>query len=140
MFEISSQETPSDPKILGSSLFESTVSRYRLTILAVKNINLFWESEYIQVPRKNKRLRRLISASHLFCSIKLFLHMDVKERPGFNRGRVLLEMVGLIGLEPMTPALSRRCSNQLSYRPAGMVEVTGFEPMTFCLQSRRSTN
>ncbi len=27
--------------------------------------------------------------------------------------------VGLIGLEPMTPALSRRCSNQLSYRPAG---------------------
>ena len=27
------------------------------------------------------------------------------------------KMVGLIGLEPMTPALSRRCSNQLSYRP-----------------------
>ena len=26
-------------------------------------------------------------------------------------------VVGLIGLEPMTPALSRRCSNQLSYRP-----------------------
>ena len=48
--------------------------------------------------------------------------MDVKERtlswagvenkPG-RRGK----MVGLIGLEPMTPALSRRCSNQLSYRP-----------------------
>ena len=28
------------------------------------------------------------------------------------------KMVGLIGLEPMTPALSRRCSNQLSYRPS----------------------
>ena len=27
-------------------------------------------------------------------------------------------MVGLTGLEPVTPALSRRCSNQLSYRPA----------------------
>ena len=27
------------------------------------------------------------------------------------------KVVGLIGLEPMTPALSRRCSNQLSYRP-----------------------
>ena len=26
-------------------------------------------------------------------------------------------MVGLTGLEPVTPALSRRCSNQLSYRP-----------------------
>ena len=52
-------------------------------------------------------------------------------------------MVGLTGLEPVTPALSRRCSNQLSYRPAvkfRLVEVTGIEPMTFCLQSRRSTN
>jgi hypothetical protein len=28
------------------------------------------------------------------------------------------ELVGLDGLEPSTPALSRRCSNQLSYRPA----------------------
>ena len=27
------------------------------------------------------------------------------------------KMVGLIRLELMTPALSRRCSNQLSYRP-----------------------
>ena len=26
-------------------------------------------------------------------------------------------VVGLTGLEPVTPALSRRCSNQLSYRP-----------------------
>ena len=25
--------------------------------------------------------------------------------------------MGLVGLEPTTPALSRRCSNQLSYRP-----------------------
>ena len=28
------------------------------------------------------------------------------------------ELVGLVGLEPTTPALSRRCSNQLSYRPS----------------------
>ena len=27
------------------------------------------------------------------------------------------DLVGLVGLEPTTPALSRRCSNQLSYRP-----------------------
>jgi hypothetical protein len=27
-------------------------------------------------------------------------------------------VVGLDGFEPSTPALSRRCSNQLSYRPA----------------------
>ena len=63
-----------------------------------------------------------------------------------------LGMVGLTGLEPVTPRLSSVCSNQLSYRPAlsGLachdlkrlphVEVTGFEPMTSCLQSRRSTN
>ena len=32
------------------------------------------------------------------------------------------KMVGLTGLEPVTPALSRRCSNQLSYRPiAGLL-------------------
>jgi hypothetical protein len=32
--------------------------------------------------------------------------------PGLNK-----RVVGLVGLEPTTPALSRRCSNQLSYRP-----------------------
>ena len=26
-------------------------------------------------------------------------------------------VVGLVGFEPTTPALSRRCSNRLSYRP-----------------------
>ena len=39
-----------------------------------------------------------------------FLQYEIKSR---SRKK----MVGLIGLEPMTPALSRRCSNQLSYRP-----------------------
>src|SRR5690606_24706115 len=29
-----------------------------------------------------------------------------------------LPVVGLVGFEPTTPALSRRCSNRLSYRPA----------------------
>ena len=36
--------------------------------------------------------------------------------PGFLFLRVGC-LVGLVGLEPTTPALSRRCSNQLSYRP-----------------------
>jgi hypothetical protein len=31
------------------------------------------------------------------------------------RSRTML--VGLVGLEPTTPALSTQCSNQLSYRP-----------------------
>src|SRR5688572_17522308 len=35
-------------------------------------------------------------------------------------------MVGLVGLEPTTPALSTRCSNQLSYRPALLPAVLLF--------------
>ena len=31
--------------------------------------------------------------------------------------RVIVKLVGLVGFEPTTPALSRRCSNRLSYRP-----------------------
>ena len=33
-------------------------------------------------------------------------------------------LVGLDGFEPSTPALSRRCSNQLSYRPLSLSEFT----------------
>src|SRR5688572_12106759 len=32
-------------------------------------------------------------------------------------------VVGLVGFEPTTPALSRRCSNRLSYRPARLHDV-----------------
>ena len=69
-----------------------------------------------------------------------------------------LALVGLTGLEPVTLRLSSACSNQLSYRPLGsvrsrssrdrsrrsavaaMVEARGFEPLTYSLQSYRSTN
>ena len=44
-------------------------------------------------------------------------------------------MVGLIGLEPMTPALSRRCSNQLSYRPSGVPFVRNIEFLTLDVSS-----
>ena len=40
-----------------------------------------------------------------------------------NQNNPKENMVGLIGLEPMTPALSRRCSNQLSYRPRWQVNA-----------------
>ena len=36
------------------------------------------------------------------------------------------DLVGLVGLEPTTPALSRRCSNQLSYRPSKALSVDGY--------------
>ena len=48
-------------------------------------------------------------------------------------------LVGSNGLGPSTSRLSGVCSNQLSYEPI-MVEVIGFEPMTSCLQGRRSTS
>jgi hypothetical protein len=35
----------------------------------------------------------------------------------------LYRVVGLVGFEPTTPALSRRCSNQLSYRPTVFVHA-----------------
>ena len=56
------------------------------------------------------------------------------------------EVVGLTGFEPVTLRLSSACSNQLSYRPweseyrVLMVEARGFEPLTYSLQSYRSTN
>jgi hypothetical protein len=34
-------------------------------------------------------------------------------------------VVGLVGFEPTTPALSRRCSNRLSYRPSSAAAMTG---------------
>ena len=42
-------------------------------------------------------------------------------------GRLVL--VGLDGFEPSTPALSRRCSNQLSYRPVVSRVALGVQPI-----------
>ncbi len=47
-------------------------------------------------------------------------------------------MVGLTRLELVTSPLSGVHSNQLSYRPFIMVENSGIEPLTSCVQSRRS--
>ena len=75
-------------------------------------------------------------------------------------------MVGLTGLEPVTPRLSSACSNQLSYKPhlfkcrvqnlecrmkdilnsspatlnRKLVELRRVELLTYSLQSYRSTN
>ena len=56
-------------------------------------------------------------------------------------------LVGLSGLEPPTSRLSGVRSNRLSYKPISpasvptpspLVEINGIEPLTSCLQSRRS--
>ena len=53
-----------------------------------------------------------------------------------------LEVVGQNGLEPSTSRLSVVCSSQLSYWPISasllVVEISGIEPLTSCLQGRRS--
>ena len=48
-------------------------------------------------------------------------------------------LVGSNGLGPSTSRLSGVCSNQLSYEPI-LVEISGIEPLTPCLQGRCSTN
>ena len=47
------------------------------------------------------------------------------------------ELVGSSGLEPPTSRLSGARSNRLSYEPL-MVEMSGIEPLTPCLQGRCS--
>ena len=60
-------------------------------------------------------------------------------------------MVGVPGLEPGTPSLSEKCSNQLSYTPIEievyrenfskkMERVMGLEPTTVCLEGRDSSH
>ena len=105
--------------------FDSPTYRYEYRVFAVK-IDVFGNQNIFK-DRKNSSqgvtparglLHFAISCSQ---SNHISLHMDVKERTNAFSvcGTTVREwkMVGLIGLEPMTPALSRRCSNQLSYRP-----------------------
>jgi hypothetical protein len=44
---------------------------------------------------------------------ELIPRLDTRQLLGLRLGK----LVGLVGFEPTTPALSRRCSNRLSYRP-----------------------
>jgi hypothetical protein len=44
-------------------------------------------------------------------------------------------VVGLVGFEPTTPALSRRCSNRLSYRP--LMPVVNVQPISVGAQDLR---
>ena len=56
----------------------------------------------------------------------------------FAIGQLAL-LVGSSGLEPPTSRLSGARSNRLSYEPL-MVEMSGIEPLTPCLQGRCSPN
>ncbi|CAL1239872.1 protein of unknown function [Candidatus Methylocalor cossyra] len=54
-----------------------------------------------------------------------------------HHGKRFTTMARLAGLEPATLGLEGRCSIRLSYKR--LVGVEGFEPPTFCSQSRRAT-
>ena len=80
-------------------------------------------------------LKRLNEVSH-HCEIsfnRLILHFALC----ILHFAFFKEMVGQSGLEPPTSRLSVVCSSQLSYWPV-LVESTGIEPVTSCLQGRRS--
>ena len=48
-------------------------------------------------------------------------------------------MVGLDGFEPSTPALSRRCSNRLSYRPLSLSIFTADKRERFSVRDTSSS-
>lgn len=57
-----------------------------------------------------------------------------------RQGTVLSDqLVGLDGFEPSTPALSRRCSNRLSYRPLSLssIQPTSVSALTQCAAGSR---
>ena len=86
--------------------------------------------------KTNLLLSSLLSLSRLFVLL-CFSSMR------FSRCALLgyTKLVGWSGLEPPTSRLSGVCSNQLSYQPMfNLVEMIGFEPVTSCLQGRRSPN
>ena len=60
--------------------------------------------------------------------------------PAFKLSSVSQEifLVGSSGLEPPTSRLSGVRSNHLSYEPLKVVEISGIEPLTSCVQGRRS--
>jgi hypothetical protein len=59
---------------------------------------------------------KIVVCIYLICSCQRTgaLPVSLERR---RKNRCVSGMVGLTGLEPVTPALSRQCSNQLSYRP-----------------------
>ena len=78
-----------------------------LTTLLPQHLKLHYFALYADVKEPFEALR--------FEPVYLNWFFQSNNRENSKRG--VTKMVGLIGLEPMTPALSRRCSNQLSYRP-----------------------
>ena len=77
-------------------------------------------------------MKQLLNPCLSTCTAKLFQSISLPQLV-----QLVLEVVGQNGLEPSTSRLSVVCSSQLSYWPL-LVEISGIEPLTSCLQGRRS--
>ena len=75
----------------------------------------------VRVSESKKTGNRIISSNHCYCNhVFVFLFRTSTWRFWllcWILSPALILMVGLNGLEPLTHALSTRCSNQLSYNP-----------------------
>src|SRR5690606_35124646 len=71
---------------------------------------------FLSLLKPFQRSQRLALCSQIVSST---LYAVVKEHCSLQKTSLSSQtgMVGRTGLEPVTPALSRRCSNQLSYMP-----------------------
>ena len=81
----------------------------------------------------------LLSPVHFCTNFTMQLSIYYYQRQLVVLKALMSLLVGSNGLGPSTSRLSGVCSNQLSYEPI-MVEVSGFEPLTPCLQGRCSTS
>ena len=68
-----------------------------------------------------------------FVSSSIVYYLVFKVQP-----KLFYFLVGSSGLEPPTSRLSGVRSNHLSYEPLKVVEISGIEPLTSCVQGRRS--
>ena len=128
-------------RLLWSNSFNTLFVRYNhnpsINLISIAT-NLFTEINFDYFYFTSSEL--LKNENFLLLSLATLFRF---ERTNLNSARAIcvcflnIPLVGLVGLEPTTPALSTRCSNQLSYSPS-MVEVDGIEPTTPCLQSRCS--
>ena len=89
----------------------------------------------------------------IYCEIATAIFVEIGEESPYS-AECFRILVGTSGLEPPTSRLSGVCSNQLSYVPIILsqsvsrlrprlqrmllVEVSGIEPLTPCLQGRCS--
>ncbi len=103
----------------GSSIF--WIELFICLLLRLLNNMLRNRFLIIRVSESKKAGNRIISSNYCYCNHGLSFFLEPPPPRlwllCWIMSPALILMVGLIGLEPMTHALSTRCSNQLSYNP-----------------------